>query len=299
MLKRFIGIVIAAVMVLSAAAVQAEETKYDYIALGDSIAAGYGLAYPERQAYPALFANTNGLRLSNQAVSGKTAAELLSELESGKYDLSSAKVITISIGSNDIMKPMIAALAKEFGVDPNAADLDKAVKDRMEYLKKYESTDALKKRVKSMEDLLTYNAEFLSICNNTAKNTLPKIEAEIRKQNADAQIIFTNFYNPFKNKSLAVDLPEISNVQYDVGALIQPYIDTLNQNFKEGEDFKIADVYGAFTKSTYVNAQLDTRKDNVSFDPHPTDKGHRAIFLAVNEVFEPFAAEDFLYGDAN
>ena len=300
MLKKLIAAFIAAATIFNAISIVAAETvKYDYAALGDSIAAGYGLDAPERQAYPALFANTNGLTYKNYGVNGKTSEQLLEELKNGDYDLSAAKVITVSIGSNDIMQPMIKTLAAGLGVDPDSAELDKAIVDRINYLKQYESTSALKKRLKNMEASVIDNAEFYAICENTAKNNIPLIAGEIRKQNANAQIIFTNFYNPFKNKSLVVSMGDSSTASYAVGDVVQPYIDRLNNNLAKSDDYKFADVYGAFTTSNYVNVQIDMRKSDVSFDPHPNAKGHRAIYLAVSEVFEPIQNEEFLYGDAN
>ena len=298
MFKKLTAAFVTAVMLISTVTVMADTKKYDYIALGDSIAAGYGLSDPTVRAYPALFANTNGLSMVNYGVNGKTSQQLLDEIKNGEYDLSGAKVITVSIGSNDIMKPMIKTLAKSLGVDPDSETLDEDIVSRIEYLKTHESVSALKRRVNNMEAAITNNEEYFNICDNVSKNNLPLIAQEIKKQNKDAQIIITNFYNPFKNKSLVVPMGNSSTAEYAVGEVIQPYIDRLNNGIAQSEDYKVADVYKNFTKSSYVNAQIDLRKSDVSFDPHPNEMGHRAIFLAVNEVFEPLT-EEFLFGDAN
>ncbi|GEM_PF-6760927 len=300
MLKKVMAFIVMAAMILNAFNVfAANEEKYDYIALGDSITAGYGLARPEVQSYPSLFANAHGISVKNYGVNGKTSEQLLEELKNGAYDLSGAKLVTVSIGSNDIMRPMIVTLAGGLGVDPNSENLDKAIEERVEYLKTHESLVALKKRLDRMEASIINNSRFYALCDTAVKTNIPLIVEEIKKQNSDAQIIVTNFYNPFKNTSLVVPTGN-SNAEYAVGNVIQPYIDRLNSGLVANEDYKIADVYSEFTSSSLVNVQIDFRESDVTFDPHPNAKGHRSIYIAVNKVFEPFEAEeDFVYGDAN
>ncbi|MBR6401188.1 MAG: hypothetical protein IKS17_08230 [Firmicutes bacterium] len=297
MFKKITAIILALSAILCSIPVYAADGA-KYIALGDSIASGYALSHPETQSYPALFSNAHQMKYENLAVPGKTSQELLDELKNDTYDLSGASVITVSIGSNDIMKPMINAIAKELGVDPEKEDdINKAILDRIEFIKKYEKLETLKGRVKRIEALFIDNADFYAICDNTSQVMIPQIAAEIRKKNPSAQIIFTNYYNPFKNKILVVPLSDSSQGEYAVGNRIQPYIDRLNKGLAASDDYKFADVYAAFTSSRYVNANIDMREPNVSFDPHPTALGHRAIYLAVNDVYTP--EPQFRYGDAN
>ncbi|MBQ8941834.1 MAG: hypothetical protein IJ062_08350 [Firmicutes bacterium] len=297
MLKRVFAAVVSAAMILCSINVFAADEKVQYIALGDSIAAGYGLKYPDTQSYPALLANANKLTYVNYGVNGLTTTQLIDAIESGQYDISGADVITVSIGSNDLMRPMINTFAAEIGVNPNSENFDKDVIDRIEYLKQNESASQLKARLDRLEAKLVNNPELLAICDNTSQVMIPKVAETIRAKNPKCQLIFTNYYNPYKNKILVVPMSGSAQGEYPIGARVQTYIDRLNGGLAESDDYKIADVYGNFTTARYINANVDMRTAGVSFDPHPTALGHRAIYLAVADVYDPLP--EFMYGDAN
>ena len=297
MLKRFLAAVMAVTMVLGGMNVFAADENVRYIALGDSIAAGYGLKYPDTQSYPALFANANKLTYANYGVNGLTTTQLIDAIDNGTYDISGADIITVSIGSNDLMRPIINTFAAEIGINPNSESFDQDAIDRIEYLKKNESASQLKARLDRLEAKLVDNPEFLAICDNTSQVMIPKVAEAIRAKNPKCQLIFTNFYNPYKNKILVVPMSGSAQGEYPIGVRVQTYIDRLNSGLAESEDYKIADVYGNFTSSRYVNANVDMRTAGVSFDPHPTALGHRAIYLAAADVYEPLP--EFMYGDAN
>ena len=85
MRKRILATLLCLCMVLcmiplSASAAEVETPKV-YVALGDSIPAGYGLAETET-AYPKLLADANGLTLENLAATGETSTTLLAKLAS-------------------------------------------------------------------------------------------------------------------------------------------------------------------------------------------------------------------------
>ena len=74
------------------------------LALGDSITAGYGLKDPQNECFTALLGDN--YIVTNKAVSGNTTAGVLKQLKNGTIDaqmITSADVITITIGGNDIM----------------------------------------------------------------------------------------------------------------------------------------------------------------------------------------------------
>ena len=87
-----------------------------YVALGDSITTGYGLA-EEETAFPTTVANNVGATLTNLAADGETSASLLTKLQtdgSVKTAVSDADVITITIGGNDLMDALYAYLAEKY-----------------------------------------------------------------------------------------------------------------------------------------------------------------------------------------
>ncbi|QSO51723.1 SGNH/GDSL hydrolase family protein [Alicyclobacillus curvatus] len=89
------------------------------VALGDSITFGYNLpdtkgnTVPSQSAYPFLIGQTDHLNVSDLGVPGWTSTDLLSALSSANFDraIHSADVVTIDIGSNDLLHlsaPLIA-----------------------------------------------------------------------------------------------------------------------------------------------------------------------------------------------
>lgn len=79
-------------------------TQPVYVALGDSIPAGYGLS-SQNEAYPTLLGNDINYKVLNLAKSGDTTSDLLSKLKTSSFKskLASASLVTISIGGNDLM----------------------------------------------------------------------------------------------------------------------------------------------------------------------------------------------------
>lgn len=115
--------VLAVIMVLCLTLInscQSQDTKsYYYVAFGDSVSAGYGLASPE-ESHPALFFNmlkNDGYvdEYMNMAVSGFSTSMLLEYLdnidENDLINIKNARVITLNIGGNNILKPTLKYLS--------------------------------------------------------------------------------------------------------------------------------------------------------------------------------------------
>ena len=291
MSKKFISLILAVVLVFAAVPASADDLGYEYIALGDSIAYGYGLANPKTAAYPAQFATKNSLTYVNYGVSGMTADELLAALQNKEYDVSGADVITISIGSNNLLQLLIGAIADEFGIDTTMTnDVPQAISNYAKALIDAGYTDILAGHYKSLKVELQNNREIYAECDRVKNELLPGIAKEIRKVNPDAQLIFTNIYNPYKGMSMTVPLnPEkTATATEDIGVLFQPYVNRVNSGFESTDDYTVCDIATVFSGRTdYVNADLDLRNmDTFTYDPHPTYRGHVAIANALSAVYE-------------
>ena len=94
----------------------AADTRPSYVALGDSIPAGYGLS-TTADAYPALVGKEINYLVSNLAESGDTTSDLISKLKTATYKnkLSKASLVTISIGGNDLMGSLDNILTLLYG----------------------------------------------------------------------------------------------------------------------------------------------------------------------------------------
>lgn len=219
-----------------------------YVALGDSIASGYGLKNPEEESYVGRVENYleeqyDYVLKTNFGKNGQRSGELLDILSNPenkdyrKYraTLQYADIITLSIGSNDLLH-----LIK---VDVN---MEEMVRGQQE--------------------------EFENACREFAEN-FPKIIREIRAINPDAEIYANNIYNPAKGIS------SFSGI-YDVA---EHYINCLNQAFGESGLYHLVNIKQGFDgqERSMVNVSLKGRE----IDPHPSGEGHELIArLVIKEI---------------
>ena len=117
MRKRFCAILICFCLAISLmqGIVIAVDKQLQYLALGDSITTGYGLQEGEK-AFPEILAEKNSLQLAKLAEDNVTSADLLEMVMStaNQEVLSEADVITITVGSNDLMNSLCAYLARVY-----------------------------------------------------------------------------------------------------------------------------------------------------------------------------------------
>ena len=111
----------------------AGSNKTGYVAFGDSIAAGYGLEgytadqdNPPADSYQAIISNFLKTSPANYAVTGDDSTDCINILESGNADnmLSDAGIITLSIGSNDLLKPFTGIVKETLGITEDIESLD-------------------------------------------------------------------------------------------------------------------------------------------------------------------------------
>lgn len=144
--------------------------RQNLVALGDSITFGYHLepnqTQPSPHAFPSLIGNGQ-FNVTNLGVPGWTSTDLLNALKTNpvfKKSLKSADVITVDIGSNDLLQ---------------AAGLSQILATHTPI----QLTPDLQLKLAQAEQQFAIN--------------LQAIMKEIKKQNDDATIILYNLYNPF------------------------------------------------------------------------------------------------------
>ena len=159
----------------------AGSSKTTYVAFGDSIAAGYGLegytdngTVPPAHSYQALVGSFLKTEPVNFAITGDDSTSCIEILDSGNADkaLSDADVITVSIGSNDLLKPFIRIAKEAFGITEGSS---------MDY--------------SSLED---YYASF----KNSSWIDMLAMANDL------AEIYVTNIYNPYKDVLVMGDLAD-------------------------------------------------------------------------------------------
>lgn len=172
-----------------------------------------------------------------------------------------AKVITISIGGNNLLSPVISSVCTAFGVNsvknPNLmSELSKAIvnnPNRDIILAGIAVSPALAQSLQA--GIGQFGIDF------------PKIIGTIKTISPQTQIYVLSLYNPF-------------NLQDLLYIVFNPLINRINQviNSNAESGYKVADVYTKFKTTTgAVNFDLA----EFQLNPHPTTAGHKAIYEAI------------------
>lgn len=239
-----------------------------FLSLGDSIA--YGMSAAPGSDYVHLFNNHlltepaySQLTLNNLAVSGDKSSDLLQRLLTPQYSaaVGNAKVITISIGGDNLLSPVIVSVCTAFGVDPvNNPNLMTQLAAAMAV---NPNKDAILTSLANSPTLI----QALQSGVSQFSTDFPQIITAVKTLSPQAQIYVLNLYNPF-------------NEQDPLYSVFDPLIRGINQvlNNNAMAGYKVADVYTMFkTTPGAVNFNLTT----IQLDPHPTMAGHAAIYQAL------------------
>ena len=245
--KLILSVCIVVFVIFSAIFPVSGAEKPDYVALGDSIAAGFGLDSPS-EAYPAILAETLGLKLSNFAQTGLTSEELKEQIagfsKKEKDIVANAELITISIGGNDLIGEKIRNT-----VLPEIL--------RSVLLGDYTLSDTMTKIYQTLKD------------------NLMDIISMLRELNPDAVILLQTLYNPYLGG-------EYTYLGYNIGNGLDYYVQKVNDIYaaaqQESGSFFIIDVAGQMNGvSEYFYP---------TFDFHPTAAGHEAIANILAKAYQ-------------
>lgn len=126
-MKKILSVLLAALMIFSfCVPAFAAEEKLSFLSLGDSIAAGYGLINPNKQAYGAIVSNTNGYNFKNDAISGHTTQAMLNRISQKRVvaDIENADIICVSIGGNNFLMNNLPGLINDALVNNDYSEFD-------------------------------------------------------------------------------------------------------------------------------------------------------------------------------
>jgi hypothetical protein len=282
------------------------EAGLKYLNIGDSIAAGlsalpndYFAQYAGYLGEEILYRAYNGpdmlpylpnpMMWADGAVNlgfpGLDSMELLEQLEATSPNalqlfVAQADVITISIGGNNLLTPVIASVFQMYGLIPGVDD----EADLMEAIMYYGDTVWNANLVSFIESALSSDYPSLGwwLETRTAQflEDWPVIQDKIEALNPDAHIIAMTLYNPIEKED-----NELLFNRYE--ALVSP----MNMAIRNSEDrIMIADVEKAFdNKPDAVDFRLTWMDEmpTVLIDPHPTTLGHNLIFKSIKKLGNP------------
>ena len=256
-----------------------------YLALGDSITAGTALNGGE-PAFPQILAESNGWELTNLGVNGQTAEGLLEQIRQGSIDelIAAAKVITITVGGNDMMHLLYELIAQDYNDS---------------FTGKITAEDVIPIMLNPEDDRMAW--VFLiavGILNGNEKEGIPpfaereefqnrieeytqqmqQVMACIRERNPEATVIVTTQYNPYRDFT---DVFELVDINVDAGA--RKLNSAIEANAAEF-GYLVADVYTVFVNSE--EPLWNASSDPLVLDFHPNARGHEVIAELIQEIVD-------------
>ncbi len=236
--------------VIPAASGDKDKSNIRYVALGDSIAHGYGLSNPEEDCYvgqiTAYLKNHYDYVFSaNLGKDGLRSDELLEWLTDEKNEnykkctatLKNADVVTISIGSNDLLHLI--------HLGPGM-----------------------------VQEIQQEKALFQKACDDFAF-IFPQIIQAVKRISPKAKIYVGNVYNPCHGLALFEAVEGVA----------EEYIGRLNKVFQESKDYEVIDIKKAFLESDRKLINMAINLERV--DPHPNADGHSLIgTLMIEKMIE-------------
>lgn len=243
-----------------------------YLALGDSI--GYGLSAAPGQGYADQFygylknaSQYDGLQFLNTAVPGYKTSNLLNLLKTTpqvQTVLPTSKVITVSIGGNNLLGPVMAKARELFNVQADLSD-----PYFINELKAAMAADPAATQLK-LAGLTTDVAFFNTLTQGALDfaSDWQQIVPILKTAAPSAQIYVLTLYNPL-------------NAHDPLYANFETLITQINSVIKAGsQNYTVVDVHDIFKNNTgepVVNFNFAT----LSLDPHPSQLGHNMIFNAL------------------
>lgn len=252
-----------------------EELKF--VALGDSIARGYGLSNPKDSSYPAIVCeavrqNLDGTDISftNYGIDGLKTSQMLKLLENGYDKLDGADIVTVCIGANNVLLPFMIKIAQILpmtGTDINGIDSPDVSETMADIF------DKINNEIRSEAFAAEMNAGI-----EQAKQDLPLIYAKIKERAPDAKVLVMTLYSPYHGVELSLPYLEQSVVFTD---LSDHYVSSLNDVIKacvNDAGFVLVDCYQAFQETdNMLNLGVSIIPPRFSIDPHPNLTGHICI----------------------
>lgn len=246
-----------------------------YVALGDSISAGYGLGEGEL-SFPEMLERDTEYELTDfSSNDGVTSGDLLATLQDSEVAAAvrDADVITITVGGNDLMNALYEYLADALGGSMTADQIrdgleNGSIKDPITLWALMNSLSGFPRSFHA-EDALT-----------TLRTNLSSALERIKALNPDVTCIVANQYNPYGHMGEAAE-GIVQTFETGVQAL-----NTTLAGVAQDQGVIVVDVYEAFDASADNPCKAHfTAIDDFNLDFHPNALGHKLIATEFAKVF--------------
>lgn len=288
-MKKLVSLILALCMLLTLTGAFAEAQPV-YVALGDSITAGYGLGEGEK-AFPQLVAEQGGYALVNHGVNGNTATGILAQLDDPAVlaDIARADVITITCGGNDLLAMLYQSVAMVFNATVPAV-LVIQPGDVLAILANPEDS-----RHQALQA-----AAYMVLAGNEEMGVVPFVQSDamkaalaaylqnmtavmtaIRTANPDVQIVIATQYSPYEHFT-----GDYAALAAGMGAGAQALSQCIGE-YAAALGCDVADVYTAFAavEENLCNATMEP----LNLDFHPNAAGHAVIATCMLAALTPAA----------
>lgn len=254
-----IGIIVLALSVaIQAKGEVANERLNKYVAIGDEISIeasnDYDIEYVSL-IRDFLYALNNNLDYSNLSKEGITSFELLNIIDDNKDKIKDADIITISIGGNNILNPILKNL-----------NIDETILQNCDE----EKFDSIISEYLNSEEIKT---EILNEVNKFSKD-FPNIIKKLKKLAPEADIYVNTVYNPINKKCNIYSFFE-SQI-----SLINDLIVKNNSSY----DYKILNCYQILSSDEVLNFKIENGVVRIS----PNKVGDAMIATQVISNYEEY-----------
>lgn len=284
-LRILVALCLVAVLCVGTLQVSATaQTTINYLAVGDSITAGYGLSSPSTEGFVTKFADAiSGADTSvitvNAGVSGLTADDLVTALASGSYDtqLAAADVITLTIGGNDLMAAFYETVATLYTANENSGTTYTS-QDVQTWLSAPTTYSTEVSTIISLISTDSGKATLTAAVGVAAQGcvgNIATIVGLIRAANTDAVILLANQYNPY---TVLSSIPTYSTISTLFASATSSFNTLLAANTTISANCTIVDLY---TAGVSTNVNLLT----MNLDFHPNAAGHTTIANAMATAY--------------
>ena len=277
--KRILSTLLALCLALSllpASALAAGGEQKSYVALGDSITTGYGLAENET-GFAKQVADSNGYTLTNLAQDGATSTDLLEVVtsEANADTLKNADLITVTIGGNDLMNALYAYLADAYNTqnrtDITAEDVKASLAGTPSEIPQVAMLSFAASKIPVFPNSPAANTAL-----STFATKFSSIISAIKGNNSSAEIIVINQYNPYSRLSTG-NLLDLSAIDTAVRAL-----NTVISSSAESAGYTVADVYTKFKEAESNPCNASVSLPSINLDFHPNAAGHSLIASTIS-----------------
>ncbi len=264
-MKRINARLISVTLALAAAAtlplsmpVYATESE-KLLVMGDSISAGYAVEKGQ-YAYYDYLVECEGYTLTNLAVSGHKTTDMMAlmEQEDTQTAIQEADVISISIGANDMLAPLVKYV-------------ESIQQEGESYQELFARLDAEGSLVSHVSKLSGYVRPYIE----AAKTNIAQIEADILALNPDVKLVMQTIYNPVEYDESVIESAGYGSSYNLLHNYVRNSTNMINEAILALEHTAVADVSAAFEGAGWIYIRVEEK------DIHPTQLGHALIGATV------------------